>query len=560
MAFNLLTTPEKESGLSSLQSACIEGDIETVSAILNYSPDKLDSAIAFSLKIGHNATNFAGKSICTISRQQASKEHKQISGFVENVTNHFQSKSLLHLAAKKGQVEHLRRLFDCGEHVNSLSPDLCEVRATPLMLAARFNEEDVVDFLAERGASLEMQDAEGNTALHHATMGSKIRNMLRLIEHGANVSKVNHDQRSAIFLAAENGHTEAARLLLEHGADAKKVNYFGMSPLMLAAQNGHLQVIHLLLNNGGNLRKSDNEGRLPLHYAAEGDQTDVVKFIHEKHRNILITKTSKGDTLLHLATRLELVQYLVEQGADIHAKNSFDRTPLHVSAVKGQSDTVSYLLNQGADVNSRDDSGCSALYFAVHGGHAAASKVLIESGCDLKLVNRDDPNFVDDDLIQEAAARGLTDVLQLLLDRGLARSFDEVDRYSGETPLMQAAGAGHCNTVCFLLDHGANVNGNDATILKSAKDSFGVPRGSYCEDGVEEETESSWFRHVSPLYYALEAGQSEVAKLLIERGADTSNSNSENNPLVELAAKYCSHDVLQLLSDKEFTFDKLDDG
>lgn len=131
LAFNLLTTPNKETGLSCLQSACIEGDVKTVSAILNYSPDKLDSAIAFSLKIGRNATHFAGKSIYTVLRQQDSQEHKQISGFVEKVTKHFQSQSLLHLAAKKGQVEHLRRLLECGEHVDSMSPDLCADRETP---------------------------------------------------------------------------------------------------------------------------------------------------------------------------------------------------------------------------------------------------------------------------------------------------------------------------------------------------------------------------------------------------------------------------------------------
>lgn len=222
MAFN--ATPDKESGLSCLHSACIEGDIETVSTILNYSPDKLDCAIALGVKIGHNASNFAGKSVMTALRQQDSAKHRQISDLVDKATKNFQSQSLLHLAAKKGHAEHLRRLLEMGEHVNSVCSDLSEDRQTPLMLAARFNEEEVVEFLVERGASLEMTDGRDCTPLFHAAMGGKTRNMLRLIELGADVLKGNDREVSAVHLAAENGHTDAVRLLLEHGADANKVN------------------------------------------------------------------------------------------------------------------------------------------------------------------------------------------------------------------------------------------------------------------------------------------------------------------------------------------------
>lgn len=63
------------------------------------------------------------------------------------------------------------------------------------------------------------------------------------------------------------------------------------------------------------------------------------------------------------------------------------------------------------------------------------------------------------------------------------------------------------------------------------------------------------------MYWALQSGHVEVAKLLIERGADTSNLDCENNSLVDLATKYCFLDILQLLSDEEnFDFDELVNG
>lgn len=96
--------PDNESGLSCLQSACVKGDTETVYAILNNSPDKLDSAIALSLKTGENVCSFNSQSILTALGALDSENHKQISNLVEKVAKDFQSQSLLHIAAKKGTL------------------------------------------------------------------------------------------------------------------------------------------------------------------------------------------------------------------------------------------------------------------------------------------------------------------------------------------------------------------------------------------------------------------------------------------------------------------------
>ena len=430
----MLATPDKETGLNCLQSACIEGDVETVSTILNYSTDKLDSALALSLNVGHNGTTFAGKSINTILRRQDSEENKQIRDCVENVTKHFQSQSLLHLAAKIGHVEHLRMLINCGEYVSSLSPDLSDrIEKTPLMLAAKFNEEDVVEFLVERGASLEIQDVNGFTAIKYAAVGGKIRNILRLIELGADVSK--GCGTPLLQLAIQSGHTEPIRLLLEDGADIQNVDPFDMRYcVMEAARMGHLEIIHLLFENGANVGEV-SEGWSPLLCAVKAGHTDVVKFILYNNANLLTETFDLGETVLRLATSLELVCYLVERGADIHSRDDLGITPLHNAARNGHSDIVGYLLNQGADIDSLDNCGRSALFHAVDGGHATAAKLLIERGCDLK--PSDDVEAFYGSLLNKAAAAGLTDVLQLFLYKGLYENLDKVSY--GQTPLSAAA-------------------------------------------------------------------------------------------------------------------------
>ena len=152
---------------------------------------------------------------------------------------------------------------------------------------------------------------------------------------------------------------------------------------------------------------------------------------------------------------------LVERGANIQARDISRRTPLHAAAEKGETDTIQYLLDRGANINARDKDGLLALYCALKGGHATTAKFLIDKGSDSLLSN--DPNlseFYEADLLQYSARKGLTAVVKLLLSKGL--SADAIHRKSDSllTPLEEAACTGQCDVVSFLLDQGADIDGN----------------------------------------------------------------------------------------------------
>ena len=566
LAFNVLTTPKKETGLSYLQSACIEGDEETVKSILRCSPDKLDSAIALSIKIGPNASHFGGKSILTALSQQDASKCKQISELIETILTQFQSRSLLHLAATKGQSVHLRRLLDCGECVNSTSPD-GECKETPLMLAARFNEEDVLEFLVENGASLKIQDEDGFTPIHHAARGGKIRNVLRLIDFGADVIQGSYEGISAVHLAAENGHVDIIRLLLEQGANVNQVDREGVTPVMLAARGGHLEAIRFLFENRGDLNAhSFFDDAMPIHYAASGEHTSVVKFLLEKGSSVF-AKAYEQESVLHLASSLELVSLLVEQGADIHARDIYEHTPLHYAAKKGQTDTVNYLLDHGADVNARASSGIAQTYpplwSALKGGHAATAKILIERGTNFQYTEEENVSkFLNANLLSLAAEHGFLDVLQILLNNGLPVDGITDD---AETALTAAARAGQCETVTFLLDRGANINGttdsnyshrDDSEIDDDNTDAYFVFHRSIDEDDDDNGCDNYLYpsgrarKGITPLYCALESERGEVAKLLIERGADTARPAGVSLSALELAARNSLFDIVELLAEK----------
>ena len=60
-------------------------------------------------------------------------------------------------------------------------------------------------------------------------------------------------------------------------------------------------------------------------------------------------------TPLHVASlkgHLEVVKYLIKHGADIHAKDKFDKMPFHNACSKGHVEVAEYLISCGTDINT----------------------------------------------------------------------------------------------------------------------------------------------------------------------------------------------------------------
>ena len=74
---------------------------------------------------------------------------------------------------------------------------------------------------------------------------------------------------------------------------------------------------------------------------------------------------------------LEVVKYLIEQGADVRAGNDY---ALKLASENGYLEVVKYLVKQGADVRAEDD---FALGFASSNGHLEVVKYLVKQGADV---------------------------------------------------------------------------------------------------------------------------------------------------------------------------------
>jgi uncharacterized protein len=179
--------------------------------------------------------------------------------------------------------------------------------------------------------------------------------------------------------------------------------------------------------------------------------------------NNLIASAERGDTAA--------VQQLLQDGANINARDERGRTPVMAATHGNRVDTVAALIQAGADINIRDNRLDNPFLYAGAEGLLDILKLTIAAKADTKLTNR----FGGTALIP-AAERGHVAVV----DELLAHTDVDVNHINnlGWTALLEAivlsnGGPRHQQIVQLLVDHGADVNiadKNGVTPLQHARD------------------------------------------------------------------------------------------
>ena len=216
------------------------------------------------------------------------------------------------------------------------------------------------------------------TPLHFAVWRSDWKTAESLIEQGANVNAKNRRGETLLHGAAATNAHEAASFLIKHGAYINVKDKDGVTPMHLAVWDNSVDVVGLLIKHGANI---DN-GRSLLHDAAITDYHKVAKILIVFGANIH-AKDKLDATPLHTAAGNDshrTAQLLIDGGANVNAISDIGFTPLHRAATSNAYKTAKILIIHGADVNARDDFGMTPLNLAGDANAHQTIKLLREHG------------------------------------------------------------------------------------------------------------------------------------------------------------------------------------
>ncbi len=206
--------------------------------------------------------------------------------------------TLLTLSCEYGNLDSVKRCVESGANVNKID----RLGNTPLCIACSKESERVETNLVKHDAHVEAGSKKGSLVRYSAKSYANFeafdgeKNILGyLVEQGANVNLADRFGRTPLSIACSMGSMRVVKHLVEQGADINRENQHGQTPLLEACQCNHEDIVKYLVERGADVNVADEFGKTPLFWA-------------------------------HFLENEALVEWLVGHGASVNAADELDET------------------------------------------------------------------------------------------------------------------------------------------------------------------------------------------------------------------------------------------
>jgi ankyrin repeat protein len=189
-------------------------------------------------------------------------------------------------AAARGQWGKVLVLLDGGAPLESRADTARSRNATPVLAATQGNHVEVVRLLVSRGANVNAQDAQQDSAFLLASASGFTEIVQITLAAGADFASTNRYGGTALIPACHYGHVDTVRLLLTTGIAVDHVNNLGWTALLEAVILGsgglaHAEIVRMLIAAKANVNIADAQGVTPLQHALARKQVHVAELLRE---------------------------------------------------------------------------------------------------------------------------------------------------------------------------------------------------------------------------------------------------------------------------------------
>lgn len=531
-------------------------------------------------------------------------------GNLEDTDN--QKNSLLHIHIQNYRKQDLLTYLSKSIDINSQNAN----GETALVIASSnstFGSEYVEIFL-KSGANPNGADSQGWQAIHYGARQDSHLFFL-LTEHGADINAlVEPSKRSALYFAVVNNKVDIVKYLLEQGVDVNYRMKNGKTALNGALEYKSEEAARLLEEKGAKAtsqeeldviaqeldkqKQKEAEDNLTtgqrLKRAIKANNLSDIK----KYYLAIVNDPKQSINHYKMAQRLvrwadkDALSFAIENGLDIKVKDDEGFSVIHDAVFFNNIGIVPFLIEQGLDVNAQSNGGDS-VYDMTKNSSVEMIGLLLKAN--IKIPKSHKTNmakqalysrnpemvvyFVNQgylfpvDMLEKSSF--LLDVvqyedtktLQLLLDNGLDIE-TMVPVYGDRVSLLHTAIIIESETmVNFILKSGGNPNGRNSAGTPLFSDLLErknqtIIAAFYDNGGDVNDVLSDGVFKKSPLLQVLDARQvdTDIAKMLIDKGASIEILDHSGNTPLHLAAKIGDVSLLEMIIARGANVHQLNEG